>query len=132
MMRVGAGGAKGIGYACAACLGHEGAQVVIADVDETAAQQAAQRLQLEGVAASAFRCDVGQKDEVRPPPSLPALSKVLLPGSAGCAGCGCGLAGHVSLSSSLKDCGLCSWQNQPTQPRDAVGRISVHHLGRCR
>lgn len=58
------GGAKGIGYACAACLGHEGAQVVIADIDETAAQQAAQRLQLEGVAASAFRCDVGQKDEV--------------------------------------------------------------------
>jgi NAD(P)-dependent dehydrogenase (short-subunit alcohol dehydrogenase family) len=58
------GGAKGIGYACAACLGHEGAQVVIADIDETAAQQAAQRLQLEGVAASAFRCDVGVKDEV--------------------------------------------------------------------
>ena len=59
-----AGGAKGIGYACAACLGHEGAQVVIADIDEAAAQQAAQRLQLEGVAASAFRCDVGVKDEV--------------------------------------------------------------------
>lgn len=59
------GGAKGIGYACAACLGHEGAQVVIADIDETAAQQAAQRLQLEGVAASAFRCDVGTKEEVR-------------------------------------------------------------------
>lgn len=39
--------------------------MVIADIDETAAQQAAQRLQLEGVAASAFRCDVGVKDEVR-------------------------------------------------------------------
>ena len=38
--------------------------MVIADIDETAAQQAAQRLQLEGVAASAFRCDVGVKDEV--------------------------------------------------------------------
>ena len=54
--------------------------MVIADVDETAAQQAAQRLQLEGVAASAFRCDVGQKDEVHPPPPLPALRKLLLRG----------------------------------------------------
>ena len=32
--RWGAGGAKGIGLACASCLGHEGCKVVVADVDD--------------------------------------------------------------------------------------------------
>ena len=99
--------------------------MVIADVDETAAQQAAQRLQLEGVAASAFRCDVGQKDEVQPPPPLPALRKLLLPGSAGCAGVWVwsgwarGICGQTLCRT---DCGLRSWQKQPPQPWGAVGR----------
>ncbi len=36
-----AGGAKGIGLACASCLGHEGCRVVIADVDDEAAAKCA-------------------------------------------------------------------------------------------
>ena len=28
------GASKGIGYACASCLGHEGCKVVVADIDE--------------------------------------------------------------------------------------------------
>lgn len=34
-----AGAAKGIGLACASCLGHEGAKVVVADVDEEGAKR---------------------------------------------------------------------------------------------
>ena len=34
-----AGGAKGIGLACASCLGHEGARVVVADIDDVAASR---------------------------------------------------------------------------------------------
>lgn len=33
----GAGAAKGIGLACASCLGHEGCKVVVADIDDDAA-----------------------------------------------------------------------------------------------
>ena len=33
------GAAKGIGLACASCLGHEGAKVVVADVDEEGAKR---------------------------------------------------------------------------------------------
>lgn len=62
-----AGGAKGIGFACATCLGHEGCQVVVADIDEKGAQEAAHRLQSESIAASAFKCDVGNKAEVGAP-----------------------------------------------------------------
>ena len=36
---VGAGAAKGIGLACASCLGHEGAKVVVADLDEEGAKR---------------------------------------------------------------------------------------------
>ena len=39
-----AGAAKGIGYACAQCLGKEGAVVVLADIDNEGACQAAQQL----------------------------------------------------------------------------------------
>ena len=34
-----AGAAKGIGLACASCLGHEGAKVVVADIDEEGAKR---------------------------------------------------------------------------------------------
>ena len=34
-----AGAAKGIGLACATCLGQEGAKVVLADVDDSAAKR---------------------------------------------------------------------------------------------
>lgn len=33
------GAAKGIGLACASCLGHEGAKVVVADIDEEGAKR---------------------------------------------------------------------------------------------
>lgn len=33
------GAAKGIGLACASCLGHEGAKVVVADLDEEGAKR---------------------------------------------------------------------------------------------
>lgn len=36
---VNAGAAKGIGLACASCLGHEGAKVVVADLDEEGAKR---------------------------------------------------------------------------------------------
>ena len=34
-----AGAAKGIGLACASCLGHEGAKVVVADIDDASASR---------------------------------------------------------------------------------------------
>ena len=55
----------GIGYACAQCLGKEGAAVIVADVDDEGARRAAQQLQDQQIAASAFKCDVGNKSEVR-------------------------------------------------------------------
>ncbi|KAK9840813.1 hypothetical protein WJX81_006730 [Elliptochloris bilobata] len=58
------GAARGIGLACASCLGHEGCKVVIADVDDDASAKAVQQLQLEGVIASAAHCDVTSKHEV--------------------------------------------------------------------
>ena len=60
-----AGGAKGIGYACAQCLGREGAKVVLADVDAAGAQSAADALGSEHIIASPFTCDVGSKPDVR-------------------------------------------------------------------
>ena len=35
------GGGKGIGAACASCLGHEGCKIVVADIDEAAAARRA-------------------------------------------------------------------------------------------
>ncbi|KAK9866785.1 hypothetical protein WJX84_005511 [Apatococcus fuscideae] len=58
------GGAKGIGYACASCLGHEGCKVVVADIDEQGSSRAVSQLQLEGVLAAAAKCDVSKKHEV--------------------------------------------------------------------
>ncbi|EFJ44673.1 hypothetical protein VOLCADRAFT_106332 [Volvox carteri f. nagariensis] len=55
------GGAKGIGYGCARSLCKEGAKVVLADVDLTAAQRSAQDLVTAGHAAHAVKCDVRLK-----------------------------------------------------------------------
>ncbi|HVC88505.1 MAG TPA: SDR family NAD(P)-dependent oxidoreductase [Gaiellaceae bacterium] len=53
------GGAKGIGAATAARLASEGATVVVADFDETAAQETAQR-----IGGHAVRCDVTRREDV--------------------------------------------------------------------
>jgi NAD(P)-dependent dehydrogenase (short-subunit alcohol dehydrogenase family) len=55
------GGARGIGYATASLFTAAGAQVVLLDLDEAAARDAAARL---GPAASALRLDVASEDEV--------------------------------------------------------------------
>ncbi|GIL61995.1 hypothetical protein Vafri_16326, partial [Volvox africanus] len=55
------GGAKGIGYGCARSLCKEGAKVVLADVDLTAAQRSAQDLVTAGYSAHAVQCDVRRK-----------------------------------------------------------------------
>lgn len=34
-----AGGGKGIGLACASCLGHEGCKIVVADIDDAEASR---------------------------------------------------------------------------------------------
>lgn len=58
------GGARGIGLACAASLGKAGAQVVIADVDGPALDQARSQLTGDGITASSIKCDVGDKLQV--------------------------------------------------------------------
>lgn len=52
------GAAKGIGYAIAETLGDEGASIVVADVDEAGAQDAADDLADGGIDALAVHCDV--------------------------------------------------------------------------
>ena len=58
------GGAKGIGFACAQSLGERGAKVVIADWNETAANEAVERLGKLGVTSVAVKVDVSKKDQV--------------------------------------------------------------------
>ncbi|PAZ12580.1 3-oxoacyl-ACP reductase FabG [Streptomyces sp. SA15] len=58
------GGAQGIGFEIAGVLGGEGASVVIGDINEDAAAEAAERLAKNGVAATSLRCDVTDEDEV--------------------------------------------------------------------
>jgi len=53
------GGAKGIGAATAALLAREGATVVVADFDETAAQETA-----TSIGGHAVRCDVTNREDV--------------------------------------------------------------------
>jgi 3-oxoacyl-[acyl-carrier protein] reductase len=53
------GGARGIGAATATRLASEGAQVVVADYDETGAHETA-----EAIGGQAIRCDVTQRDDV--------------------------------------------------------------------
>lgn len=58
------GAAQGIGYEIARVLGEAGASVVIGDINEAAAAQAAERLAALGLATSSARCDVTDEDEV--------------------------------------------------------------------
>ena len=58
------GGAQGIGFEIAGVLGGAGAGVVLGDIDEDAAAEAAKRLADRGVAATSLRCDVTDEDEV--------------------------------------------------------------------
>lgn len=59
------GGASGIGFAMARALGHAGMNVAVADIDETAAKIAAERLGAEQVKAVPVRCDVSERAAVR-------------------------------------------------------------------
>jgi NAD(P)-dependent dehydrogenase (short-subunit alcohol dehydrogenase family) len=52
------GGASGLGEACCIRLASEGAHVVVADIDEQAAQTTANALRGAGFEAIAMRCDV--------------------------------------------------------------------------
>lgn len=58
------GAAQGIGEGIAQELAREGAIVVLADVNETSAEEAAARLRAEGAKATALRCDVAEEREV--------------------------------------------------------------------
>jgi len=58
------GAATGIGYGCARRFAAEGARVVLADVDRTKGEEAAERLQDEGAEALFVACDAGDKAQV--------------------------------------------------------------------
>jgi 3-oxoacyl-[acyl-carrier protein] reductase len=58
------GAAQGIGYEIARVLGEAGASVVIGDINEDAAAEAARRLGKLDIAATSRRCDVTDEDEV--------------------------------------------------------------------
>ncbi len=59
------GGASGIGRATGAMFAAEGANVLLADIDEDAARAAAGEIQSLGDCASAVRCDVTQAASVK-------------------------------------------------------------------
>lgn len=59
------GGAKGIGYGIAYRLAEAGAKVLIADMDEVAAQQTAQGLTDKGWIAKAIKTDVSNEADVQ-------------------------------------------------------------------
>jgi NAD(P)-dependent dehydrogenase (short-subunit alcohol dehydrogenase family) len=59
------GGAQGIGGATARRLAEEGANVLIADVDEATATQNVATIREAGGTAAFFRADVGRHDDVR-------------------------------------------------------------------
>jgi 3-oxoacyl-[acyl-carrier protein] reductase len=58
------GAAQGIGFEIAVVLGGAGASVVIGDINEDTAADAAERLAKHGVAATSLRCDVTDEGEV--------------------------------------------------------------------
>jgi short-subunit dehydrogenase len=58
------GGAAGIGLAIAREFADRGADVVLADLDEGAAQAAAEEMRATGVAAAAYRLDVTDLDQI--------------------------------------------------------------------
>ena len=58
------GGGAGLGKAIAHRLAEEGADVVIGDTDETAAQAVAAQIQALGSRAAAVRTDVTRKSEI--------------------------------------------------------------------
>jgi 2-deoxy-D-gluconate 3-dehydrogenase len=59
------GGAKGIGYGIAYRLAEAGASVLIADMDETAARDAAGQLGGKGWQAGALKCDVSDEQQIK-------------------------------------------------------------------
>lgn len=59
------GGAKGIGYGIACRLAAAGASVLIADIDDAAAKQAADEIQASGGAASPLKTDVSIEDDIK-------------------------------------------------------------------
>ena len=59
------GGASGIGLSMARAFGRAGMNVVVADVDESAAKQAVERLASEQVKAAPVVCDVSDRSAVR-------------------------------------------------------------------
>jgi 2-deoxy-D-gluconate 3-dehydrogenase len=59
------GGAKGIGLGIAARLAEAGAKVLVADMDGTAATEAAQQLADRGFTASAFTVDMAEETQIQ-------------------------------------------------------------------
>ncbi len=59
------GGASGIGLSMARAFGRAGMNVVIADVDNTAAKEAVERLAAEQIKAVPVHCDVSERAAVR-------------------------------------------------------------------
>ena len=57
------GAARGIGYACGERFVHEGAKVVLSDVDDEQGEKAAQGLRDQGYDAVYCHCDVRSKAE---------------------------------------------------------------------
>jgi NAD(P)-dependent dehydrogenase (short-subunit alcohol dehydrogenase family) len=58
------GAAKGIGRAIAERFAADGAEVILADVDQSSGEAAAEALRQAGGAARFLRCDVGSREEV--------------------------------------------------------------------
>ncbi len=58
------GGAKGIGHGIAYRLAEAGAKVLVADIDEAAADETAQELANKGWSAEAFHVDVSSEEDV--------------------------------------------------------------------
>jgi glucose 1-dehydrogenase len=58
------GAASGIGLACAERLHHDGAQVILADINEKGVKEAASRLDSNGASAIAVLCDVSSRQQM--------------------------------------------------------------------